>query len=89
MSEIIGKETRLRLVAGMPIALAGLGIPFAVRRGASAVASYREDGFSISTRVIALSDGSEGETIEARATETGAIIKVEILPGGELAVVDQ
>jgi flagella basal body P-ring formation protein FlgA len=87
--EIVGKETRLRLVAGKPIALAGLGIPFAVKRGASVVASYRDEGFSISTRVVTLSDGSEGDIIEARAAETGAIIKVEVLPGGDLAIVDE
>lgn len=87
--DVIGKAARLRLVAGKPIALGGLGTPLAVKRGASAVASYREEGFSISTRVVALSDGSEGDVIDARATETGALIKVEILPGGELTVVGE
>jgi len=88
-SEILGKETRRRLVAGMPIALSGLGIPLVVRRGAGAVAYYREDGFSISTAVIALADGAEGDVIDVRAVETGTTLKAEVLPGGELAVLGE
>lgn len=87
--EILGKETRRRLVAGMPIALGGLGTPLAVRRGAGAIAYYREDGFSISTSVIALADGVEGDVIDVRAVETGATLKAQVLPGGELAVVGE
>ncbi|MCA3554237.1 flagellar basal body P-ring formation chaperone FlgA [Aestuariivirga sp.] len=88
-SEVIGKETRRRLVAGMPIALGGLGTPLAIRRGAAAVAVYRDEGFSISTSVIALSDGAEGDVIDARALETGAVIKVQVLPDGALAVLGE
>ena len=60
-----------------------------MKRGAAALAFYREDGFSISTPVIALSDGVEGDVIDARATETGAVIKVQVLAGGELAVLGE
>ncbi len=87
--QIIGKEAHRRYIAGMPIALSGLGTPLAVKRGAAALAFYREDGFSISTPVIALSDGVEGDVIDARATETGAVIKVQVLAGGELAVLGE
>ena len=87
--EVVGRETRRRLLAGKPIMLAGLGVPVLVRRGTSAVAFYREEGFSISTPVIALSDGSEGDMIDARATETGAVIKVQVLAGGELVVLGE
>jgi len=84
--EVVGRETRRRLLAGLPISLAGLGTPYAVKRGAVSFAIYRGDGFSISTEIILLSDGVEGEIISARSTDTGAIIKVEVLPGGELQV---
>lgn len=86
VTEVVGRETRRRLLAGTPISLAGLSEPFAVKRGTVSSAVYREDGFSISTQVIVLADGVEGEVIDARATDTGAIIKVEVLPGGELQV---
>ena len=87
--QIIGKEAHRRFIAGMPIALGGLGTPLAVKRGAAALAFYREDGLSISTPVIALADGAEGDVIDARATETGAVIKVRVLAGGELAVLGE
>ena len=88
-TEVVGRETRRRLLAGTPINLAGLSEPFAVKRGAISSAIYREDGFSISTQVVVLADGTEGEIIDARATDTGTIIKVEVLPGGELQVVGE
>ena len=86
-SQIIGKETRRRLVAGQPVSLASLTAPLAIRRGATAIASYNEDGFSISTPVTALRDGSAGDVIEARAAATGAIVKVQVAADGALSVV--
>jgi flagella basal body P-ring formation protein FlgA len=87
--QIVGKETRRRLIAGRPISLALLTKPVAIRRGAPGVAFYREDGFSISTPVIALEDGSSGDIIQARATATGAVIQVEVQANGELAVLEE
>lgn len=85
--EVVGKETRRRLARGMPISLGGLGTHLAIRRGSSALAYYRDEGFSISTQVIALSDGAEGDVIDARTLETGAVVKVQVLAGGELTVI--
>ena len=87
--QVIGREARRRLVAGRPVPLGGLGSPLAVRRGAPATAVYAEDGFSISTSAIALEDGAVGDVIDARATETGAIIKVQVLADGQLAVIGE
>lgn len=89
VGEVVGKETRRRLPAGRPISLAGLGAHLAIKRGTPAVASFRDEGFSISTQVIALADGAEGDIIDARAVETGAIIKVQVLQGGELVVLGE
>lgn len=88
-AQILGKETRRRLIAGRPVSLAALSVPVAIRRGAPAIAFYRESGFSISTPVIALEDGSEGDIIDARATATGAVIQVEVQANGELAVLGE
>lgn len=88
-ADVVGKEARGRLIAGKPIVIAKLGIPVLVRRGARVTAHYREEGFSISTSVIALSDGSAGSIIDARGVETGAIVKVEILEDGELVIAGQ
>ncbi|MFM8748046.1 MAG: flagellar basal body P-ring formation chaperone FlgA [Aestuariivirga sp.] len=84
--QILGKETRRRLIAGRPISLAALTKPAAIKRGESGVAFYREDGFSISTPVIALEDGASGDVIDVRATANGSVIQVEVKSNGELAV---
>jgi flagella basal body P-ring formation protein FlgA len=84
--QVIGKETRRRLIAGRPISLAALTKPVTIRRGAPGIAFYREDGFSISTPVIALEDGSSGDIIDVRATANGSVIQVEVKSNGELAV---
>lgn len=84
--QIVGKETRRRLIAGRPISLSALTKPVTIRRGAPGVAFYREDGFSISTPVIALEDGSSGDIIDVRATANGSVIQVEVRSNGELAV---
>lgn len=87
--QVIGKAASRRLPAGKPIPLSGVGKPLSVHRGAPAVAFYREDGFSISTAVIALEDGAVGDIIDARAKDTGAVIRVEVLASGELAVLTE
>jgi flagella basal body P-ring formation protein FlgA len=84
--QILGKETRRRLIAGRPVSLAALTKPVTIRRGAAGIAFYREDGFSISTPVIALEDGSSGDIINVRATANGSVIQVEVRSNGELAV---
>lgn len=88
-ADAIGKQARSRLSAGKPIVVAKLGAPVLIRRGQRITAHYRESGFSISTSVIALSDGVEGSIIDARGVDTGTLIKVEVLEGGELSVIEQ
>lgn len=87
--QIVGREARRRLTAGRPVPLGSLGTPLAIRRGAPATAVYQEDGFSISTAAIALEDGAVGDVIDARATETGTVIKVEVQADGQLAVIGE
>lgn len=83
---ITGKEARRRLPAGKPIPLSVLQTPLAVRRGATAAASYDEDGLSISTTVTILQDGAVGDIIDARNMSTGAVIKVVVLADGSVKV---
>ena len=85
-SELIGKQARRRLLAGKPVPLAALAEPVAVRRGAAVTATYQEDGFSISTSLIALQDGAAGETIEARNVATGSTVRATVRTDGTLAV---
>lgn len=85
-SEILGKQTRRRLIAGKPIPLSSLTLPLAIRRGMVAAAVYHESGFTIAVPLVALSDGAAGDIIEARNAETGAIVLARVKPDGSLAV---
>jgi flagella basal body P-ring formation protein FlgA len=85
-NEIAGRETRRRLPAGKPIPLSVLQIPMAVRRGATALASYDVEGLSISMPVTVLRDGAAGDVIDARNMTTGAVIKVVVMAEGVVRV---
>ena len=85
-ASIIGMQSRRRLSAGKPIPLAALGIPVAVRRGATVSASYSELGFSISASLIALQDGAAGDVIDARNTSSGVLVRALVRPDGTLQV---
>ncbi len=83
---IVGKQTRRRLSAGKPIPLSALGTPLAVRRGATVSASYFEQGFSISTLLVALQDGSVGDVIDARNTSSGTLVRALVQSDGSVVV---
>jgi len=57
-----------------------------VRRGMSIAAAYQEDGFTISTFLIALQDGSSGDVINARNAASGAIVRALVRSDGTLLV---
>ncbi len=86
MDQVIGKQARRRLIAGKPIPLSAISAPFAVRRGGIVTATYEEEGFSISTTLIALSDGVAGDVIQARNPETGIVLPVAVQDDGSVAV---
>jgi flagella basal body P-ring formation protein FlgA len=85
-AQVEGKEARRRLLAGKPIPLSALTKPILLRRGAKVTASYEDAGLSISTQLVALEDGSEGDTISLRNTSTGAVVIADILNGGSIRV---
>lgn len=87
--QIIGKEARSRLVAGKPISLKVLRTALAIRKGDTTTASYEEDGFSISTSVVALQDGAAGDIIGARNLSTGTVVQARVMAGGRLLVLQQ
>jgi flagellar basal body P-ring formation protein FlgA len=84
--EITGKEARRDLRAGKPIPLSALMKPLAVRQGEKVTVSYEESGFSISTKLMALEDGSTGDVISLRNLTTGIIVRAEVQENGKLAV---
>jgi flagella basal body P-ring formation protein FlgA len=85
-SEIVGRQARRRLAAGKPIPLSAVSVPLAVKRGALVTASYSDAGLLISTSLIALQDGVEGDIIDARNTASGAVVRARVKSDGTLAV---
>lgn len=86
MAQVVGKQARRRLIAGKPIPLSAISAPFAVRRGGVVTATYEEEGFSISTTLVALSDGVAGDVIQARNPDTGIVLPVAVQEDGTVAV---
>jgi flagella basal body P-ring formation protein FlgA len=87
--DITGKEARRALLAGRPIPLSALMKPLAVRRGEKVAVSYEDAGLSISTQLLALEDGSNGDLISLRNLATGIVIHAEVMSSGKLAVRDE
>ncbi len=83
---IIGKQARRTLVAGKPIPLLALGAAIAIRRGATISAVYNDEGFSITASLIALQDGSAGDTIEARNNASGIQVNATVQSDGTVLV---
>lgn len=88
-AEVTGREARRRLPVGKPIPLSVLQTPMAVRRGTTALVTYRENGVSISMPVTILQDGTVGAIIDARNMTTGAVIRVIVMAGGGVQVAQE
>jgi flagella basal body P-ring formation protein FlgA len=86
--DMIGKESRWRLQEGKPIPLRAVQAATLVRRGSTVLVSFQEGGLAITAKVRALRDGKEGDVIETRNGETGAIIRALVLPDGTLSVAE-
>lgn len=86
---LLGKQARRRLAAGKPIPLSAIGEPIAVRRGATVQARYSDAGLSITASVVALTDGFEGDEIQARNPASGSVVDAVVQADGSLLVSGQ
>lgn len=85
-SVVVGKVARRTLLPGKPIPLHGLKDPDAVTRGTTVIAMFRVGGLTITSAVTPLRSGQVGDTIEARNTDSGQIIRGVIQADGTLRV---
>ena len=85
-SQLIGKTSSQRLVAGRPIPLRALREPVTVRRGSRVAVTFVGSGVEISASMIALKDGATGDAIDVRNPETGATVLAIIQADGTLTV---
>jgi flagellar basal body P-ring formation protein FlgA len=85
-SAVVGKVARRTLLPGKPIPLHGLKDPDAVTRGTTVIAMFKAGGLTITSAVTPLRSGQVGDTIEARNTDSGQIIRGVIQADGTLRV---
>jgi flagellar basal body P-ring formation protein FlgA len=83
---IIGKMARRTLLPGQPIALSDIGNPRLVVNGGSVTLCFTEGGLTISASGAAQQDGSEGELIRVRNTDSGVIVSGVVQADGSVRV---
>ena len=85
-SEVVGKAARLTLLPGRPIPLRGIVNPRVVVNGAEVKLVYIDGGLSIMTTGAALQDGTIGEMVKVRNTDSGVTILGRVMPDGTVRV---
>jgi flagella basal body P-ring formation protein FlgA len=81
-----GLTAKRALPAGKPIPLAFLKQHQDVVQGVPVEASFSAQGLVITTILVPLQSATEGDVIDARNTESGAIVKARVKPDGTLQV---
>ena len=85
-SAIVGKMARRTLLPGQPIVLSDVGNPRLVVNGGSVTLYFTEGGLTISTSGAAQQDGTEGELIRVRNTDSGVIVSGVVQADGSVRV---
>ncbi len=83
---IIGKMARRTLLPGQPIAPSDIGNPRLVVNGGPVTLCFTEGGLTISTSGAAQQDGTEGELIRVRNTDSGVIVSGVVQADGSVRV---
>ncbi|MFW6168923.1 MAG: flagellar basal body P-ring formation chaperone FlgA [Planctomycetota bacterium] len=71
LDEVLGKQVRLPLRGGEPLKLHSLETPILVRRRETVQAVARRGGIQVTRHVLAIDQGTLGETITVEALEKG------------------
>ncbi|MFO7904253.1 MAG: flagellar basal body P-ring formation chaperone FlgA [Pirellulaceae bacterium] len=71
LDEVLGKQVRLPLPGGEPVKLHSLDRPILVRRRETVQAVARRAGVQVTRNVLAIDQGSLGDTITVEALEKG------------------
>ena len=83
---IVGKMARRTLLPGQPIGLSDIGNPRLVVNGGAVTLYFTEGGLTISTSGAAQQDGSEGELIHVRNTDSGVVVSGIVQADGSVRV---
>jgi flagella basal body P-ring formation protein FlgA len=83
---IVGKVARLTLLPGHAIPYAGVSNRKLVANGAEVRLTYAEGGLLIITTGAALQDGSIGDIVRVRNSDTGVTVSGAVQPDGSVEV---
>jgi flagella basal body P-ring formation protein FlgA len=85
-SEVVGKMSRRTLLPGRPIPLRALDNPRAIRNGAEVRLLYVDAGLTIVTAGMAMQDGSVGDIVKIRNSDSGVIVSGQVQADGAVLV---
>ena len=85
-SFILGKTARLTLLPGHAISFAGISNRKLVANGAEVKLVYAEGGLLIVTSGAALQDGSIGDVVRVRDSDSGVTVSGAVQPDGSVKV---
>ncbi len=85
-SFIVGKTARLTLLPGHAIPYAGISNRKLIANGAEVKLVYAEGGLLIVTSGAALQDGSIGEVVRVRNSDSGVTVSGAVQPDGSVKV---
>jgi len=83
---VVGKVARLTLLPGHAIPYAGISNRKLVANGAEVKLVYAEGGLLIVTSGSALQDGSVGDVVRARNSDSGVTVSGAVQPDGSIMV---
>ena len=83
---IVGKMARLTLLPGHAIPFAGVSNRKLVANGAEVKLVYAEGGLLIVTSGAALQDGSIGDVVRVRNSDSGVTVSGAVQPDGSVRV---
>ena len=83
---IVGKVARLTLLPGHAIPFAGVSNRKVVANGAEVRLVYAEGGLLIMTTGAALQDGSIGDVVRVRNSDSGVTVSGAVQPDGSVKV---
>lgn len=89
IGEVQGLITTRTLLPGRTIMVGALRQPFSVKRGDKILLVYDNGGLRITAAGTPLGDGTTGELIQVRNTDTGVIISGTVMPDRSVLVVQK
>lgn len=75
---LVGRIARRTLIAGEPIALDAVRLPFAVQQGQGVLLVLEAEGLRITVAGEAMQSGAVGETVAVRNADTGAVVRARV-----------